>query len=58
MLPHVKDRPLTIWRYPRGVDEHSFVQQDFAGTLPEWMAPAEVTKQGGTAVHPRRQSSR
>ena len=29
MLPHLKARPLTLWRYPRGIDQQGFVQQDF-----------------------------
>jgi bifunctional non-homologous end joining protein LigD len=49
MLPHVKDRPLTLWRYPRGIDEQGFVQQDFASGLPDWMGSAEVPKESGTA---------
>jgi bifunctional non-homologous end joining protein LigD len=53
MLPHLKGRPLTLWRYPRGIDEKGFVQQDFAGTLPDWIAHASVKKEGhGTVVHP------
>jgi bifunctional non-homologous end joining protein LigD len=52
MVPHVRGRPLTLWRYPRGIDEQGFVQQDFAGTLPDWMGSAEVEKEGGTVVHP------
>ena len=52
MVPHLKDRPLTLWRYPRGITEHGFVQQDFADTLPDWMSSAEVAKEGGTVVHP------
>jgi bifunctional non-homologous end joining protein LigD len=52
MLPHLKGRPLTQWRYPRGIDEQGFVQQDFAGSVPDWMGSAEVAKEGGTVVHP------
>ena len=52
MVPHLKSRPLTLWRYPRGIGEHGFVQQDFSGTLPDWMASAEVAKEGGTVIHP------
>jgi bifunctional non-homologous end joining protein LigD len=52
MLPHLKGRPLTLWRYPRGIDEQGFVQQDFAGSVPDWMSSAEVAKEGGTVVHP------
>jgi bifunctional non-homologous end joining protein LigD len=52
MVPHVKDRPLTLWRYPRGIDEQGFVQQDFSSGLPDWMRSSEVPKESGTVVHP------
>ena len=52
MLPHLKERPLTLWRYPRGIDQQGFVQQDFRGALPDWMGAAEVAKDDGTVVHP------
>lgn len=52
MLPHLKDRPLMLQRFPRGIEEPGFVQKDFADTLPEWMDRAEVAKEGGTVVHP------
>jgi bifunctional non-homologous end joining protein LigD len=52
MLPHLKGRALTVQRFPRGIDEKGFVQQDFAETLPEWMNGVEVDKEGGTLVHP------
>jgi bifunctional non-homologous end joining protein LigD len=52
LLPHLKGRPLTVWRYPRGIDQKGFVQQDFAESLPEWMGGVEVDKEGGTVVHP------
>jgi bifunctional non-homologous end joining protein LigD len=52
MVPHLKGRPLTLWRYPRGIDQHGFVQQDFGGAMPDWMGAAKVAKEGGTVVHP------
>ncbi len=52
MLPHLKGRPLSVQRFPRGIGEKGFVQQDFADTLPDWMNGAEVGKEGGTLVHP------
>jgi bifunctional non-homologous end joining protein LigD len=52
LVPHLKGRPLTVWRYPRGIDQKGFVQQDFAESLPEWMGGVEVGKEGGTVVHP------
>jgi bifunctional non-homologous end joining protein LigD len=52
MLPHLKGRPLTVQRFPRGIGEKGFIQQDFADTLPDWMSGVEVEKEGGTLVHP------
>jgi bifunctional non-homologous end joining protein LigD len=52
MLPHLKGRALNVQRFPRGIGEKGFLQQDFAETLPEWMSGVEVAKEGGTLVHP------
>jgi bifunctional non-homologous end joining protein LigD len=52
MLPHLDGRPLTLQRFPRGIDEPGFIQQDFAEGMPDWMESAEVDKEGGTVVHP------
>jgi bifunctional non-homologous end joining protein LigD len=52
MLPHLKDRALTVQRFPRGIGEQGWVQQDFADSMPGWMGRVEVAKEGGTVVHP------
>lgn len=53
MLPHLKGRALTVQRFPRGIGEPGWVQQDFADSLPDWMGRVEVAKEGGgTVVHP------
>jgi bifunctional non-homologous end joining protein LigD len=52
MVPHLRGRPLTLWRYPRGIDQKGFVQQDFADSLPDWMGRVTVSKEDGTVVHP------
>lgn len=52
MLPHLKNRPLTVQRFPRGIHQQGFVQQDFADALPDWMGRADVAKEGGSVVHP------
>lgn len=60
MVRHLKSRPLTVQRFPRGIDQQGFVQQDFADSLPDWMSRAEVAregKEGGTVVHPVAESS-
>ncbi len=58
MLRHLRSRPLSVQRFPRGIDQQGFVQQDFADSLPDWMGRAEVVREGrksgdgGTVVHP------
>ncbi|MEC4764723.1 non-homologous end-joining DNA ligase [Mycobacterium sherrisii] len=52
MLPHLRGRALTVQRFPRGIGEKGFVQQDFADALPDWMNGVKVDKEGGTLVHP------
>lgn len=55
MLPHLAGRPLTLTRFPGGIGEEGFIQQNFAHSLPDWMRRAEVAKKaktGGTVVHP------
>jgi bifunctional non-homologous end joining protein LigD len=58
MLRHLKSRPLNVQRFPRGIDQQGFLQQDFADSLPDWMDRAEViregrkSEEGGTVVHP------
>lgn len=52
MLPHLRGRPLNVRRYPRGIGETGFLQQDFADSLPDWMGRIEVAKENGTVVHP------
>jgi bifunctional non-homologous end joining protein LigD len=52
MLPHLKGRALTVQRFPRGIGEQGFVQQDFADSLPDWFGRVQVAKEGGTLVHP------
>lgn len=56
MLPHLKGRPLTLTRFPGGIEEEGYIQQNFARSLPDWMARAKVAKKGagpdGFVVHP------
>lgn len=51
MLPHLRDRALNVQRFPRGIGEKGFIQQDFADTLPDWMGRVRVAKEDGTVVH-------
>ena len=40
LIPHLRDRPLTLTRYPNGVDAPSFYQKRWAHPLPEFVETA------------------
>jgi bifunctional non-homologous end joining protein LigD len=37
ILPHLKDRPLSLKRYPNGIKEQFFFQKDTPDTYPAWL---------------------
>ncbi len=37
ILPHLRDRPLSLKRYPNGINEPYFFQKDAEGKVPEWV---------------------
>ena len=47
LLPLLKDRPLILKRYPNGIGESSFFQQN-AGTYPRGVRVADVATENGT----------
>jgi bifunctional non-homologous end joining protein LigD len=51
MLPHLRGRPLTMERYPSGIDKKGFIQKDVSKGYPEWLERVEVPKKGGTVHH-------
>jgi bifunctional non-homologous end joining protein LigD len=42
VLPHLHDRPLTLKRYPNGVDEPYFYEKQSPSHRPEWIQTARV----------------
>lgn len=49
MLPHLKDRPLTLQRFPDGVEEEGFYQKVVPDYFPEWISRARVPlSEGGS----------
>jgi bifunctional non-homologous end joining protein LigD len=52
MLPHLSGRPVTMERYPAGIDKPGFLQKDVSKGFPEWLARVEVPKKGGVVHHP------
>jgi bifunctional non-homologous end joining protein LigD len=51
MLPHVKNRPLSLMRYPNGIEEEGFFQKNTPAHYPDWIRRVEAEKRGGTVTH-------
>jgi bifunctional non-homologous end joining protein LigD len=49
MVPHLAGRPVTMERYPAGIDRKGFIQKDVVKGFPEWLERVEVPKKGGTS---------
>ncbi len=50
MVPLVRDRPLALQAFPAGIDGHGFFIKKIPAHFPDWIARAEVDKEGGTNV--------
>ena len=46
LLPHLKDRPLTMKRYPNGVEEPFFYEKNCPAHRPPWVKTAKVWSEG------------
>jgi bifunctional non-homologous end joining protein LigD len=44
LLPHLRDRPLTLKRYPNGVEAGHFYEKNCPSHAPEWVRKARVDK--------------
>lgn len=42
LLPHVRDRPLTLKRYPDGVEGKSFFEKNVSTHAPDWVRTAPI----------------
>jgi bifunctional non-homologous end joining protein LigD len=51
MLPHVRDRPLSLLRFPDGIDDEGFFQKNTPAHYPGWIKRVEADKRGGTVTH-------
>ncbi len=47
-LPHWRGRPLTMHRFPDGIEDEGFFQKEAPAYFPEWIERATLKKQGGT----------
>jgi bifunctional non-homologous end joining protein LigD len=52
MLPHLRGRPVTMERFPAGIEREGFMQKDVSRGFPEWLERVEVPKRGGTVHYP------
>jgi bifunctional non-homologous end joining protein LigD len=53
VLPHLRDRPLTLKRYPNGVDEPYFYEKQSPSHRPEWVQTARIGSINYTLVQDR-----
>ena len=51
ILPHLCDRPLTLERYPDGINTKRFFQKEVSSYFPNWIRRVTVKKVGGTVTH-------
>jgi bifunctional non-homologous end joining protein LigD len=52
MLPHVRRRPVTMERFPAGIDAKGFLQKNVVKGFPAWLERAELPKKDGTVHYP------
>lgn len=50
MIPHMKDRPITMRRFVHGIGDEGFYQKDASDYFPAWIARVPVEKQDGGVV--------
>ncbi|MFT3922223.1 MAG: non-homologous end-joining DNA ligase [Myxococcales bacterium] len=52
MLPHLRGRPVTMERFPAGIEQKGFMQKDVSKGFPSWLKRVEVPKRNGTVHYP------
>ena len=50
LLPHLKDRPISLKRYPDGVEGFFFYEKQCPSHRPKWVKTAQVAKTEGGAI--------
>src|SRR5918998_1527685 len=51
MVPHLRDRPLTLERYPNGINTKRFFQKEVSSYFPDWIQRVTMEKVGGRVTH-------
>lgn len=52
MLPHIRNRPVTMERFPAGIGKKGFLQKDVSKGFPAWLQRVKVPKKDGIVHHP------
>jgi bifunctional non-homologous end joining protein LigD len=52
MVPHIRNRPVTMERFPAGIGKKGFIQKDVSKGFPAWLERIEVPKKDGVVHHP------
>ncbi|HEY4187729.1 MAG TPA: non-homologous end-joining DNA ligase [Polyangia bacterium] len=47
MVPHISGRPVTMERYPAGIEKKGFIQKDVSKGFPDWLERVAVAKRQG-----------
>jgi bifunctional non-homologous end joining protein LigD len=47
MVPHIAGRPVTMERYPAGIEKKGFIQKDVSKGFPDWLQRVAVEKRQG-----------
>ncbi len=51
MLPHVHNRPISMFRFPHGLREEGFFQKNIPDYFPKWMKRTTVTHKGSKITY-------
>jgi bifunctional non-homologous end joining protein LigD len=51
LLPHLKNRPISLKRYPEGVEGFFFYEKECPSHRPGWLDTADVPRSGGGEIH-------
>jgi bifunctional non-homologous end joining protein LigD len=51
LLPYLKDRPITLKRYPEGVEGFFFYEKECPPHRPKWVKTADVPRTKGGEIH-------
>ena len=46
MVPFMKDRPISMVRYPNGIKEKGFFQKDAGSHFPDWITTIQIEREG------------